>query len=464
MEGHTRTHRIAAGELPRWLTGDWGRIIRDPLDLMRLALLVGAAVTLLVGPREQSLRLLLSFGLVLIPRALDVPRPFDLAFIAGIWFQAWGNVFGAFDGVYGYDKLVHFVLPCALSVLLYLGLVRFRVVPDLAAETGLHERAGILLVTCVFGLALGGGLYEMYEWFADRYLGAHLYTSYGDSIGDLVDDGLGALCGGALILAWDSCGWGTRRRARPVGGAVDDPVADAGRRVVERLTPEPDAGRRARRDPALPAWLIGDWSRTLRGPGDLLRVALAAGIVVAAVSVEPALAARFALTLAAALIVRTLDMPRPFDLAFTAAMAVQAWGAMAGAFGSIGGYDGAVHTVVSAATVPVVYIALVRLRLVPDLSDRTRLHQAAGIALIGFCGGFAAGISYEVYLYALDQLTGVRSVQYDDLIRRLGLDALGALAGTMLLVLWDRRGWPSRRAPAGALRASRRRRPAAPSG
>ena len=202
-----RSSRAArVDRLPRWLVGDWTPLLRDQLDLMRLALLVGALITAALGPREQSFRLLLTFGLVLIPRALDVPRPFDFAFIAAMWFQAWGNVFGAFDRVYGYDKVVHFVLPCASSAVMYLMLVRLSVVPDLAAEARLHHPAGILLLTWALGLTLGGGLYELYEWFADHQRGAHLHVSYGDSIGDLTDDALGALSGGALILMWDAFG------------------------------------------------------------------------------------------------------------------------------------------------------------------------------------------------------------------------------------------------------------------
>ncbi len=422
---------------------------------MRLALLVGAVVTLAVGPREQSFRLFLTFVVVLIPRALDVPRPFDLAFIAAMSFQAWGNVFGAFDDVYGYDKLVHFLLPAAMSALFYLALVRLRVVPDLAAETGIHERGGSLLLTCVFGLALGGGLYELYEWFADTYLGAQLYTSYGDSIGDLVDDGLGALCGGALILAWNSYGWGTRRRAHAGHAPSEDPVAEAGQQVIDRLKPGPgETGGRVSY-PRLPRWLAGDWSRMLRDPADLLRLGLAAGIVIAALNGETDLAIRFAISFAAAVLVRVLEVPRAFDLIFALAMVVHASGATFAAIGSMSAYEPAIHVVVSATTIPVVYVALVRLRLVPDLSAEMRLHESLAIGLIGFCSGFAVGIGYEVYVFVANRAFGAASsVQYAQLIDRLALDALGALAGALMLVIWDRRGWPTNRVPAHRLHES----------
>jgi hypothetical protein len=294
---------------------------------MRLALLVGAPVTLALGPREQSVRLALTFLVVLIPRGLDVPRPFDLAFVPAMWLQAWGNVFGAFDHVYGYDKLVHFVLPCASSTLIYLGLVRLRVVPELATERGLHRRAGTLLLTCCLGLAFFGGLYELYEWLADHYLGAHLYVAYGDSISDLTDDALGSLLGGALILLWDAYGWATRRRARlgEARPARGHPVEAAVERIVERLAPGPHRPERRESPPSLPRWLVGDWTGPVRDPIDILRLSFLAGVVLAATGGHAGTTLRFALTFAAVALVRGLDVPRPFDLAFVLAMAIQAW-------------------------------------------------------------------------------------------------------------------------------------------
>lgn len=195
----------------RLLLGDWTPWIRDPIDVLRLSFLVGAVATLAVGPREQTLRLVLTFLFVLVPRLVNAPRPFDLVFTLGMAFQAWGNVFGAFDSLTGYDKVVHFVLPFATSMVLYLVLVRLRLVPDLAHESRIHTRAAMVLVTFALGVTVGAG-YEVYEYVANHVLGAHLYVSYGDTIGDLFDDALGALAGGGLIAFWAAHGWATNRR------------------------------------------------------------------------------------------------------------------------------------------------------------------------------------------------------------------------------------------------------------
>jgi hypothetical protein len=196
---------------PRWLVGDWWQWLRDPADVLRWALLVGAIVAAAVGDIGHALRLALTLLLTLVPRGMAVPRPFDFAFCLAMSFQAWGNVLAAFDTLHGYDKLVHFVLPMAVAPLLYLILIRLHVVPDLAAETGLHQRLGIVVLALCFGFT-AGGLYEIYEWFDVNVLNGAKHVSYGDTIGDLTDDALGALCGGLLLVMWDAYGWGTRRR------------------------------------------------------------------------------------------------------------------------------------------------------------------------------------------------------------------------------------------------------------
>jgi hypothetical protein len=193
------------------LLGDWTPFVRDPIDLIRLSFLAGALAEAAGGDYASAARLALTFAATLVARRLDLPRPFDLAFNLGMAFQAWGNVFGLFDDIYAYDKLVHFVLPAAMSSLLYFVALRLHVLPDLEHESGIRQRLGILLVTFSMGVTLGAG-YEVYEYVVDHAFGANLEIGYGDTIADLVDDAAGALAGGLLIVVWDTYGWGTRRR------------------------------------------------------------------------------------------------------------------------------------------------------------------------------------------------------------------------------------------------------------
>src|SRR3954447_14621004 len=92
--------------LPKWLVGDWNRVIRDPLDLLRLTPLIGALVTIAIGETAHTVELLGTSLIVLAPRVFNVQRVFDLVFQLGIGLAIWGNVFSLFESIYGYDKIV----------------------------------------------------------------------------------------------------------------------------------------------------------------------------------------------------------------------------------------------------------------------------------------------------------------------------------------------------------------------
>ncbi len=444
--------RAPARRPPRWLVGEWGPWIRDPLDLLRLALLAGAVVTAAVGPRAESVRLVLTFAVLLLPRFLDAPRPFDLAFIGGMYLQAWGNVFNVFADVYGYDKIVHFALPAGLSALLYLALIRLEIVPDLSAESGVHNRLAMVLLTFAFGFTVGG-FYDTYEWFAIKVLGEGLFANYGDTIGDLTDDALGALLGGVLIVLWDQRGWGTRRR-RFRSGAPPDPIAEAGDRFFKRI--QPGAQGPPPEPVAAPRWLP-----VLTLIGDAIRASLllGAGMALAAGHWEETV--RFALSFAAALAPRLLRMPRPFDVLFCAAMAAQAWGDYATAFNDLTGFENVVRLLVAGSFGPIIYLGLIRLRAVPDFAEDVGIRHRTAIALTSFCFGYSVGILYELYIWVADRVLDADvMVTYTQLIQRMTLDGIGAVIGAALLVLWHSRGWGttagqrrSGRALSGASRA-----------
>jgi hypothetical protein len=193
------------------LLGDWNRYIRDPVDLLRLSYLVAAIAEWATGDFGAGVRFLLTFFVVLAPRVLDMPRPFDFAFGVAMAFQAWGNALHIFDTVSWYDTVVHFVLPAATAPILYILLSRLELVPDLAETKAPHHHLAILIVSLAFGLAVGS-VYEMWEWIDNHALGGDHAVGYDDTIKDLADDALGSLVGGGLLLVWSTRGWRTSRR------------------------------------------------------------------------------------------------------------------------------------------------------------------------------------------------------------------------------------------------------------
>ncbi len=131
--------------LPAWLVGDWGRVVRDPVDLIRLSLLAGALLSVLQGDWDHAARFAFGFGTSVLVRLAEAPRPFDAAFALGMAFQAWGAFSGAYESVTGYEVTARVVASMSIAAMLYLLLVRIRAVPDLSGRSDIHERTGILL-------------------------------------------------------------------------------------------------------------------------------------------------------------------------------------------------------------------------------------------------------------------------------------------------------------------------------
>jgi hypothetical protein len=218
----------------RWLLGDWGPVVRDPIDVLRLSFLAGAIVVAATGNWDGAVRMGVTFLALLWARHLQLPRLFDVGLVFGMALQGWGNAVGLFTSISWWDSLVHLVLPFWVAPLFYILLIRLEVVPDLADDTHARHHQGIVVVTFALGLAFGA-IYEIYEWFADYVLDAHLYVGYTDTIKDLTEDGIGSLLGGLLLLLWATRGWGTVRR------------------VPARLIPDegpPEAREARRRSPA----------------------------------------------------------------------------------------------------------------------------------------------------------------------------------------------------------------------
>jgi hypothetical protein len=449
-------------DLPKWLVGDWNRVIRDPLDLLRLAPLIGAIVTVIVGDTTHTGELFGAFLLVLAPRVLNVQRPFDFIFQLGMNLALWGNVFGLFDAIYGYDKVVHFILPCGSAMMLYIALCHLRLVPDLSEDAGLHDRVAMVLVTLAFGLMVGG-IFEMWEWFSNKVFGTEMFVTYGDSIGDLIDDTLGALAGGLILLFWTGRGWGTWRTPgaalrgkEPMPTAPPDRGKDLLMRFGDRLArlrpPRGHEGEPGRPYPDLPRWLVGDWGPVLRDPVDLIRLSLLVGALVSVVQGDLDYAALFLFGFGLSALVRLAEAPRPFDAAFALAMAFQAWGAFGGAYDSVEGYEVAARVLSSLSIAVMLYLLLVRIRAVPDLSGKTDIHERTGILLTATALGFGVGMLYEIGAWAWDGLFDAGPMTFDDLIAHMAIDFAASFAGAALLVFWDRAGWSTRRLPRGAVK------------
>ena len=195
----------------RLLLGDWTPWLRDPIDLLRLAPVLGAVAFALAGDTKGVALLGGAAVVAWLVRPVLLPRVYDLALVVALNLQAWGEALGLYDSITWFDNVVHFSLPFFLAPTVYVALARIDVVPDPADETHTRHYVGIAVVTFALGVAIGA-LWEIVEWAADNTLGSSLQLHNDDTIGDLIADSLGALCGSALLVCWARWGWGSVRR------------------------------------------------------------------------------------------------------------------------------------------------------------------------------------------------------------------------------------------------------------
>ncbi|NHC46986.1 hypothetical protein [Motilibacter aurantiacus] len=202
------------------LLGDWSPVVRDGIDLLRIAILLGAAGFALAGDRGGALVLAALGGLTLIARALNLPRVYDLCFTAAMALQGFGEAFALYDSFVRFDDLVHFTLPLLTAPVAYIALARADVVPDPRDETHLPHYVGIFVITLALGTALGA-VWEIVEWRSDAWLGSDLSINNDDTVGDLVRDTLGSAVGAGLLVVWARWGWGSVRRVPGVNTYED---------------------------------------------------------------------------------------------------------------------------------------------------------------------------------------------------------------------------------------------------
>jgi hypothetical protein len=195
--------------------------------------------------------------------------------------------------------------------------------------------------------------------------------------------------------------------------------------------------------------LLGDWTPVVRDGIDLLRIGLLAGVVVFAVLDDWSGAAFLAFLGALTVLARLINLPRVYDLCFTAAMVLQGYGEVLGVYDMWVPFDDVVHFTLPLLTAPVVYIGLARLEVVPDPRDETHLPHYVGIFVLTAALGVTVGALWEMVEWRSDAWFGTELQHGNvDTMGDLVRDTLGSLVGGALLVVWTLYGWGSvRRIP-----------------
>jgi hypothetical protein len=174
-------------------------------DVVRVALLSGAAGWLVAGDPSAALKALLVLPPAVLGRVVHIHPAFDLLFSFALAVEATASGLGAYDSVSWGDTLPHLVLPVLSGPVLYVGLVRLGAAAQPSAAPTARFRLGAAVVSAASVLALGA-LWELVEWATDSAFGTNYSEGYRDTLVDLLADAVAAIGGGVLVAVWLGAG------------------------------------------------------------------------------------------------------------------------------------------------------------------------------------------------------------------------------------------------------------------
>lgn len=90
------------------------------VDVLRASELVGVVTSLVWLTTGSAIQFIVLFGVLLVPRVVGVPAPFDVAFCAALLFTAWARSLRWYAAIAWLDIPVHVVAGGLSGVMLYL--------------------------------------------------------------------------------------------------------------------------------------------------------------------------------------------------------------------------------------------------------------------------------------------------------------------------------------------------------
>jgi hypothetical protein len=202
----TRAHGLTWQKV---ILGDWSRVIRDPLDVARIAFILSAIVWALLGHAMTGL--IAGSAVIILARVISLPRFYDASVILVMFLLAWGSALSWYGSWGFYDNFVHFLTPLLTTGMFYLLLVRLDVLPEFHDLTTVHHRVGFFLIVMSLGMAIGAG-WEIVEWLLDQMSDVGRVASADDTATDLISDTLGSAGSALILVAWSLGNHSMKRR------------------------------------------------------------------------------------------------------------------------------------------------------------------------------------------------------------------------------------------------------------
>jgi len=202
----TNAHNLTWQKL---ILGDWTRVIRDPLDVARIAFVASTIVWIMLGHAMTGV--VAASAVIILARVISLPRFYDASVILVMFLLAWGSALSIYGSWGFYDNLVHFITPLLTTGMLYLLLVRLGVLPELRDLKQGHHRIGFFLIVMALGMAIGAG-WEVIEWLLDQLSDVGRVGGASDTATDLISDTLGSAGSALILVLWSLGNHSLRRR------------------------------------------------------------------------------------------------------------------------------------------------------------------------------------------------------------------------------------------------------------
>ncbi|WP_136707227.1 hypothetical protein [Agromyces sp. H66] len=162
-------------------------------DVLRLVAVLSVIVGGIGWGLLSGLSFVSAFVVMLVPRMLRLRPAFDIAFGALILASTWSSVLNIYITTLWWDIPMHFATNGLSAALVYIVLVRSRVLGD--PLTLPHPTLSAAVVTTAIGFTIGV-FWELFEWFGHNFIDHEILVGYDDSLGDLLWGGLGSLLAG----------------------------------------------------------------------------------------------------------------------------------------------------------------------------------------------------------------------------------------------------------------------------
>lgn len=212
-------------------------------DVCRIASLLGAGLALVFWGPDKVIAFLAVTAILLIPRAMRMPAPFDAAFALTMFASTLTGAIGWYENLDWWDKVAHFVTTGAAAAILCLTIAAWGLVDNLFDSTRMRYRTRVVVQTTSLGLSVAV-IWEMMEWIYKDINSDDPPATYLDTMADLMAGAVGSVIAAGFLLMWVRAGGDTRG----LGGSAD--VQRAGRfnrrganqRTLQQLTDADETG------------------------------------------------------------------------------------------------------------------------------------------------------------------------------------------------------------------------------